>query len=130
MCIFPDAHETSNKLILEIFNSSASTLNDESLAPIVASNTREKELAAIILWSLGYKRISACQIAKQFRMGNRAGNILDELCKLKVVSEKHAKQSRMVLFKNIECIPNDVRQLLSMQGISTDEIQAVFAKRE
>jgi len=89
-----------------------------------------KELANIIIWVLGRKKISALQIQQHFHIGNRAAAIVDELFKIGIVSEKFANQPRVVLPSCIEDLSAEVVDLLGRYGDTTKNIQNAFTSRD
>jgi DNA segregation ATPase FtsK/SpoIIIE-like protein len=89
-----------------------------------------KELTDIIIWVLGQENISNLQIQKQFRIGNRAAEIVERLFKLGIVGEKFAKQPRAVIPETVEAVPDEVVAFLMTSGISTDEVGTVIAGRK
>lgn len=89
----------------------------------------EQEFASIILWTLAREEISASQIKQDFRMGNRANEIMDRLCEFGLISEKFANQPRTVLPQSVEDIPGKVMFLLARWGKSAEDIAAALSKR-
>ena len=89
----------------------------------------EREFASIILWTLAREEISASQIKQDFRMGNRANEILDKLFELGLISEKFANQPRTVLPQSVEDIPDKVMAFLARSGKSAEDVATVLSKR-
>ena len=89
-------------------------------------STREKEFANIMFWVLGRQSISAEQIKVQFKMGNRAYSIIDELNRLNVVSDKHGNLTREVIPKSLEELSSEAMNLLEQCGYTADSINNTF----
>ena len=89
----------------------------------------EQEFASIILWTLAREEISASQLKQDFRMGNRANEIMDRLCEFRLISEKFANQPRKVLPQSAEDIPFKVKYFMTRWGKSAEDIAAALSKR-
>lgn len=87
---------------------------------------KNKELAKIIMWALGCDKISAKQIMGNFSIGNRAYEIVNQLCKLKLVAEQFAKQPRKVIPQCYEDLSPDVVNLLEQYGYEAAQIKEVL----
>ncbi len=118
-------HDFSNKFVIK----NAETL----LMPIVEAEVSEqrtlkddKELADIIMWALGRKSVSALQIIEQFRMGNRAYTIVNDLCKWGVVGDQFANQPRKVIPKTVEDLSSDTVAFLERHGYAPETISEIF----
>ena len=126
--ITSEIHDLSNKFIIE---------ESETVPiPIVESEEVEQrelkdnnELVDIIMWALNRKNISTLQIQREFRMGNRAADLVDELSKMKLIADKFANLPRAVLPQRIDEIPVEVIKFLSKNGVSADDIAAAIQKR-
>lgn len=118
-------HDFSNKFIIE---------NSEIYSrPIVEAEVSEqrilkddKELASIIFWALGRKSVSALQIIEQFRMGNRAYAIVNDLCRLGIVGDQFANQPRTVIPKTIEDLSSETVAFLERHGYAPETISEIF----
>jgi S-DNA-T family DNA segregation ATPase FtsK/SpoIIIE len=91
---------------------------------------REREFAEIIMWLLEQEKVSVSKIKENFSIGNRANDIMDRLCKMGLVSEKHGNLSRDVLPHNIEDILPTVMEILAHNGFLTESVQAVLNKKQ
>lgn len=104
--------------------------------PIQSSEEMEKvcnkdeELAKIIIWALGRNKISASQIMSHFSMGNRAYDIVEQLCEMGLVSEKFANQQRKVLPQSLEGVPDKVRKFLQSRGYMEDKVAETIGNRD
>jgi DNA segregation ATPase FtsK/SpoIIIE-like protein len=118
-----------------IFDSNKFIINDVTIKqtanilsnPVISKNSCE--IAKIILWVLEHEKTSALQIQKRFRMGNRADSVMDELLRLGIVSEQFAKQPRTILPKSAEDLSDETIAILSVNGVSTEEVQAAIDSR-
>ena len=90
---------------------------------------RDAEMVRIVLWTLGRDSVSANQIQGTFQMGGRAADIISAMTDMKIVSEKRAKLSRMVLPKTPQDIQHEVQEWLSENGISPEDVQSAFESR-
>lgn len=86
----------------------------------------DKELADIIMWALGRESVSALQIIEQFRMGNRAYTIVNDLCKRGVVGDQFANQPRKVIPKTVEDLSSETVALLERHGYAPETISQIF----
>lgn len=87
---------------------------------------KDREIAQVIVWILAQDKISAIQIMSHFSMGNRAYDIVDQLCEMGLVSEQFAKQPRKVIPVCIEDLSPEVVSLLDQYGYGKDQIEGVF----
>lgn len=123
-------HDVSNKFLIPEIVPEVLPLASESLddTPIIDSRKRN-ELVDIIMWVLERNTVSASQIMRQFSMGNRANCIIDKLFEMGLVSEKDANKPRKVLPQSIEDIPAEATEILTKNGVSTDEIVVALEQR-
>ena len=91
-----------------------------------ATGEDNKELANVIFWVLSQKSISTRQIQQQFRMGNRAAEVMDELYRLSLVSAKFANQPRTVIPTCYENLSAEVVTLLNRHGYTEEQIREAF----
>jgi S-DNA-T family DNA segregation ATPase FtsK/SpoIIIE len=82
----------------------------------------KKEVADIILWAIGQKNISTRKIQKQFRIGNRAADIMDTLREMGIVEDKFANLPRAITVESQEDIPENVITFLSQNGVTSEDI--------
>jgi S-DNA-T family DNA segregation ATPase FtsK/SpoIIIE len=123
-------HDFSNKFVIQKFVDSPALTEISITTDKRSTNGKRKELAEIILWALQYSTISSSKIKEHFKMGNRADEAVDELFQIGIVSEKFANQPRVVLPKSINDISEDVIQLLSVNGYSSEDVIAAIEKRK
>lgn len=90
----------------------------------------EKELADVIVWALINGTASELGIQKKFRMGNRAGKVLDRLFELGIISEKYFNQPREVLIKSFSEIPDQVMGILCKNGYTEEDIALIFNRKQ
>ena len=121
-------HDFRNKFVIE---------ESESLQlPIVEtvldqrSLKNDKELSDIIMWALSRKNVSALQIIEQFHMGNRAYDIVDDLCNLGIVSDQFANQPRKVIPQNIEDLSSETLVFLECHGYASEYIEETFNTKD
>lgn len=97
---------------------------------IVLDNTANekcnKELAHIVLWVLGQETISIRRIQQNFKIGNRATEIMDKLYQWEIVEDKFSNQPRKVLPRSIEAISTESVEFLMKNGVLKDDIVAVL----
>lgn len=74
---------------------------------------KNKELADVIEWALTQTEVSVLQIQKQFRIGNRASQIMEKLFELGIVGDKFAKLPRTVIPNSKADLSPEVIALLS-----------------
>lgn len=117
-----------NKFVISELDRTKSNAQDYSCKGEV-SDDRDKEFVKIVIWVLGRKKISASQIMSCFTMGNRAYNIVEQLCEMKIVDEKFANQPRKVIPACIEDLSPEIISLLERYGYSTEYIEDVFGNR-
>ena len=118
-------HDFSNKFFVES--------SEISLRPTVETEVSEqrllkddKELADIIIWALGRNSVSALQIIEQFRMGNRAYTIMNDLCRRGVVGDQFANQPRTVIPKTVEDLSSELVAFLERHGYDQEIISEKF----
>ena len=120
-------HDFSNKFVIpELITSEVATQICEDVEKVC---DKDEELAQIIIWALGRDKISASQIMNHFSMGNRAYDIVDQLCEMGLVSEKFANQQRTVLPQLLESVPDKVRIFLRNCGYAEDIVAETICNR-
>jgi DNA segregation ATPase FtsK/SpoIIIE-like protein len=123
-------HDLSNKFIIpEMDIPQPMTQAFEEIMPKMPAADSKKELADVILWALGRENISKLQIMQQFRMGNRAGNVMETLFRMNVVADKFANQPRSIIPSTVDDISAEVMEFLAANGISADKINAAISER-
>lgn len=98
----------------------------------IGNSTNEKdgkEMADIILWALGHDTISIRRIQQNFKIGNRAAEIMDSLYQLGIVEDKFSNQPRKILPQSIEDIPTEAVDFLENNGISKDDIVTILGRK-
>lgn len=90
---------------------------------------KDKEIAQIIVWMLAQDKISASQIMSHFSMGNRAYDIVEQLCEAGLVSEKFSNQPRKVLSQSLESVPDKVMEFLQSHGYTADMVREAISSR-
>ena len=85
-----------------------------------------KELAGIIHWILGRETVSVRQIKQEFPMGNRADDVMGELFRLGLVSDKYHNQPRTVIQKCFDDLSDGVVSLLKLYGYTDEAIHKKF----
>lgn len=108
--------------MLEIKNTK---MPDKLVICNTSANNGKKELADILLWTLGHEEISKLQIQKKFRIGNRASEIMDALFQMNVITEKFSNQPRKV----IPVISSEALDLLKDCGYTTVQIAESFKNK-
>ena len=86
----------------------------------------KKELADILFWVLNHDTISALQIQKTYKMGNRAAEIVEILCRMNIVTNKFSNQPRKVIPMNINDLSAEIIGLLNHYGYSDEQIISRF----
>lgn len=115
--------DVSNMFTIPGMVSSVSSESSNLPADIVrVDREAEKEFVEIVIWALKRTTVSVDQIKHEFSMGNRANGIMSRLCTNKIVSEKDANKPRDVLPQSIEEIPDDVKELLVRNGVTSEEL--------
>lgn len=121
-------HDFSNKFVIpELNTSEVATQICEDVEEVC---DKDEELAKIIIWALGRDKISASQIMSHFSMGNRAYDIVDQLCEMGLVSEKFANQQRTVLPQLLENVPDKVMVFLQNCGYTEDIVTETIRNRD
>lgn len=127
-CVKVKEYDFSNKfLIPELDTPDVATQVWEDVEKVC---DKDEELAKIIIWTLGRDKISASQIMSHFSMGNRAYDIVHQLCEMGLVSEKFANQQRIVLPQLLESVPDDVWVFLQNCGYTEDMVAETIQNRD
>jgi len=122
--------DLNNKFMLPEFVPPEDDIVADTLPNEVQDNhEKQQEFAKIILWTLSRSDVSVDEMKRRFSMGNRANGIMDELCKMELVSKKFANQPRQVLPQTIEAVPDIVLQLLANHGISSEAVSTAISNR-
>ena len=122
-------HDLSNKFELKIDLSQPPIWTPEVSDNKPSDDETKKELIRIIMWVLGCKEVSAKQLMKRFKMGNRAYEIIEKLSKMRLVEVLVRNQPRAVIPQIIEDIPTEIMELLLNGGISKDDIVGEIQNR-
>ncbi len=89
----------------------------------------QKEFAEVVIWALGRDRLTISGLKSQFFMGNRARDIMKELCQAGIVSEPLGNLPRTVLIASMEELPQKILAHLLACGFSEEDIAARFRAR-
>jgi S-DNA-T family DNA segregation ATPase FtsK/SpoIIIE len=89
-----------------------------------------KELADIIIWSLSRVQISKKQIKDEFKMGNRVNEIMIELLRMNIVTDKDSNKPRDVIVKEISDLPEEVMNILKKSGFTEEQICETLKSKE
>ena len=89
----------------------------------IVSKKDKKELADILFWVLSHTTISATEIKKQFKIGNRVNEIINTLNKLQIITEKNSNQPRKVIPICIDDLSSEAKELLEYYGYTTEQIK-------
>lgn len=122
-------HDLSNKFVIHEIEVFEDNICDFAVADIIVDDTKNKELAKIIMWTLSQQKVSAKKLTDVFSMGNRSYDIMNKLCSMNIVSEQHAKQPRKVIPTCIDDISTEVLELLSKYGYSKETVSEVISNR-
>lgn len=125
-------HDLSNKFVIpEVDISQMQSGNPRNfyISDISVDDSENKKFADIIMWTLSNKKVSANKLADIFHMGNKAHNIINSLCDMKIVSEQNAKQPRTVVPTCVDDISDDVLEFLSKYGYSKEVISDAISNR-
>ena len=120
-------HDLCSKFLIPEFDASDQLMLETE--DLDEAQDRTKELADIIMWTLGRDTISASQIIEHFSMGNRAYDIVDRLFEKGLVAEKFANQPRRVLPQAVEDLADNVLELLRSNGFSVEAVSDVILNR-
>lgn len=121
-------YDFSNKFLIPELNTSE--VEAQVCEDVEKICDKDEELAKIIIWTLGRDKISASQIMSHFSMGNRAYDIVDQLCERGLVSEKFANQQRIVLPQLLESVPDEVWVFLQKCGYTEDMVAKTIRNRD
>lgn len=87
------------------------------------SENNDKRLAQTIVWLLGHSSVSANELMKEFHVGwNKAQKVMAQLEAFGIVSPLESKLPRKILPKSIEDLPNEIIDLLNVNGYSADDV--------
>jgi S-DNA-T family DNA segregation ATPase FtsK/SpoIIIE len=98
----------------------------DGIVNYTATDKSSKELADIIFWVLGCATISVRQIQQQFKIGNRATEIIDTLHDMNIITAKFANQPRKVLPVCLEDLPSEIQSLMERNDYSSEMIEKVL----
>jgi S-DNA-T family DNA segregation ATPase FtsK/SpoIIIE len=124
------SHDMSNKLVIQgidMVNQPIWAIGDTDTKSSLS--VINKELTDIIMWTLSRDNVSKLQIMQQFHMGNRADNIINELYQMNIITDKNANQPRIVIPQSISDIPSEVVDLLSVNGVSEEDVASIINRR-
>lgn len=105
----------------------------EISADIDASNVTTKndkrELANILFWTLNNTHVSVLQIQKNFKIGNRATEIMEILHKMNIVTAKFSNQPREVIANRLEDLSSDTIKLLEDYGYKRAQVKEALESK-
>lgn len=129
MNLLEDAPEGCENLpMLEICEQSGDFFEEPE---IVYDESKNKELAKIVLYTLGNETMSSNKLQKTFRVGaNHANGMIDSLYKMGLVVEKYANQPRKVLPQCIEDLSEEVIGFLEKHGYSKEQLENIFEMKK
>ena len=90
----------------------------------------KQELADILFWTLNRTQISVLQIQKNFKIGNRATEIMDILYKMNIVSAKFSNQPREVIANGLEDLSLETIKLLEDYGYTKAQIEKTLESKK
>ena len=129
--------------IERVLNSESSRNNDIDMLEIketqvpgnlplscASADKGKKELADILLWTIGHTTVSMLRLKHKFRLGNRVSEIVDILYEMKIVGEKFSKQLRQVIPTCLNDMSSEAINLLKLYGHTEAEIAEQFERRK
>ena len=90
----------------------------------------KQELADILFWTLNRTQISVLQIQKNFKIGNRATEIMDILYKMNIVSAKFSNQPREVIANGLEDLSLETIKLLEDYVYTKAQIEKTLESKK
>lgn len=103
-------------------------------ANIVASNVTikndKRELADILFWALNNTHISVRQIQKNFKIGNRATEIMEILHNMNIVMAKYSNQRREVTANCLEDLSSETINFLEDYGYTKAQIKEALESKK
>lgn len=123
-------YDLSNKFLIPELDISALPVSTSGDFDYISNEYDRKELAEIIMWTLKQINISASRIKEKFSMGNRANDIIEEMCAMGIISEKNAKQPRKILPQTVEDLLPETVRFLEQHGYGMKQIEAIFSTKE
>lgn len=122
--------DVSNKFVIPERTDTEPSMIDEILNSIPPKDKeRDEKLADIVVWTLARDKVSARDIMKRYKMGNRAYGIVDSLCEMGIVSKQFANQPRDVLVNTITELSEDVVDFVGEYGYTTEQIAEILARK-
>lgn len=104
-------------------------ISEDPVSSNVTTKKDKQELADILFWVLNHTHISVLQIQKQFRIGNRATEIMDVLYKMNIVTAKFSNQPREVSANCLEDLSSDTINFLEDYGYTKAQIKETFKSK-
>jgi len=127
-------HDFSNKFVITEEDLAQPPISPPDASPRKVSSLDEKrELAMVIMWVVGREDVSGLQIMKQFNMGNRAYDIVDELYKMNIVTAKKTEKDnnpRTVIPQCIENLSTEIVDFLGQYGYTAEQVAAAFGYKQ
>ncbi len=123
-------YDLSNRFEIPEFDPSVVQIQDPQIVDDAPNDrAKDEEFARIIMWVLEHNSISTEKIKQQFHAGNRARDIINRLCEARLISPKNGNQSRQVLVREIDDIPENIMKFLLANGFSLDDIESSLSAR-
>lgn len=130
VCVKSIDYDLSNKFLIPELDISALPVSTSEDFDYISNEYDRKELAEIIMWTLKQNNISASRIKEKFSMGNRANDIIEEMCAMGIISEKNVKQPRKILPQSAEDLSLETVHFLEQRGYVMKQIEAIFSTKE
>ena len=103
----------------------------ESVRPDeITMEKSNRELAEILLWVLGQKKVSILQIQQKFHIGKRASEIVNILYNMGIITEKFSNQPRKVIPNSTDDLNREIICFLERFNYDLEEIEKVFDVRK
>jgi len=105
-------------------------ISDDPVSGNVTVKKDKQELADILFWALNNTHISVLQIQKNFKIGKRATEIMNELYKMNIVTTKFSNQPREVIANCPEDLSSETIRFLEDYGYTEAQIKAAFESKK
>lgn len=105
-------------------------ISENLISSKVTIQKNERELADIIFWALNCTHISVLQIQKNFKIGNRATDIMNVLYDMNIVAAKYSNQPREVIVNCLEDLSPETTNFLEDYGYTEAQIRESFKSKK
>ena len=122
---FPKVYENIDMLEMK-----CPEISDDPVSGNVTVKKDKQELADILFWALNNTHISVLQIQKNFKIGKRATEIMNELYKMNIVTTKFSNQPREVIANCPEDLSSETIRFLEDYGYTEAQIKAAFESKK